>query len=46
MGKGYEESEITVDELLDHINSNEPPLVIDIRSAKEFNLTSRIFNPI
>ena len=37
LGKGYEESEITVDELLEHINSNEPPLVIDIRSAKEFN---------
>ena len=37
MGKGYEESEITVDELHDHINSNNPPLVIDIRSAKEFN---------
>ena len=37
MGKGYEESEITVDELLDHINSNDPPLIIDLRSANEFN---------
>ena len=37
MGKGYEESEITVEELKGKINSNEPPLVIDIRSAKEFN---------
>lgn len=30
-------SEITVDELLDHIKSDKPPLVIDIRSAREFN---------
>ena len=29
-------SEITVDELFDHLKSNEPPLIIDIRSAKEF----------
>jgi rhodanese-related sulfurtransferase len=37
MGKGYEESEITVDELKEKMDSNEPLLVIDIRSAKEFN---------
>jgi rhodanese-related sulfurtransferase/TusA-related sulfurtransferase len=30
-------SEITVDELLDRINSNQPPVIFDVRSAKEFN---------
>ena len=29
--------EITVDDLLDRINSNQPPLILDIRSAQEFN---------
>ena len=29
--------EITVDDLLDRINSSQPPLVLDIRSAQEFN---------
>jgi rhodanese-related sulfurtransferase len=37
LAKGYEWSEITVDELNDLINSNEPPLVIDLRSSQEFN---------
>ena len=32
-----EMSEITVDDLFDRINSNLPPLLIDIRSAQEFN---------
>jgi len=36
-GRKYEFSEISVDQLLDRINSNKPPLVIDIRSTKEFN---------
>ena len=36
-GRKYEFSEITVDMLLDRINSNKPPLLIDTRSAKEFN---------
>lgn len=31
--------EITVDDLLDRINSNRPPLILDIRSAQEFNGT-------
>lgn len=30
-------SEITVYDLLDRINSNKPPLLIDVRSAQEFN---------
>jgi rhodanese-related sulfurtransferase len=30
-------SEITVDELFDRINSNQPPLLIDVRSAEEYN---------
>jgi rhodanese-related sulfurtransferase len=30
-------SEITVDNLFDRINSNQPPTLIDIRSAAEFN---------
>jgi len=30
-------SEITVDELFDRVNSDQPPLLIDIRSPKEFN---------
>ncbi|MFW9996823.1 MAG: rhodanese-like domain-containing protein [Candidatus Odinarchaeota archaeon] len=29
--------EITVDELLERINSNKPPLIIDIRSTREFS---------
>ncbi|MHA2224841.1 MAG: rhodanese-like domain-containing protein [Candidatus Hodarchaeales archaeon] len=36
-GKKYEFSEITVDQLFERVNSNEPPLIIDTRSAKEFN---------
>ncbi len=36
-GRKYEFSEITVDQLLDRINSNQAPLIIDIRSAPEFN---------
>jgi tRNA 2-thiouridine synthesizing protein A len=36
-GRKYEFSEITVDQLLDGINSDLPPLIIDIRSPKEFN---------
>jgi rhodanese-related sulfurtransferase/TusA-related sulfurtransferase len=30
-------SEITVDELLDRFNSNNPPLILDIRTVPEFN---------
>jgi rhodanese-related sulfurtransferase len=30
-------SEITVSDLNDHINSSEPPLILDIRSIEEFN---------
>ena len=30
-------SEITVDELFDRVNSDQPPLLIDVRSPKEFN---------
>ncbi len=30
-------SEITVDELLDRINSNDPPLILDIRAIQHFN---------
>lgn len=29
--------EITVDELFDRVNSDQPPLLIDIRSAPDFN---------
>ena len=36
LGKS-EWSEITVDDLLDRTNSNRPPLILDIRSAQEFN---------
>jgi len=32
-----EYSEITVDNLFKRVNSNWPPLLIDVRSAKEFN---------
>ncbi len=32
-------SEITIDELFDRINSDQPPLMIDIRSPAEFNGT-------
>ncbi|NPD90494.1 MAG: rhodanese-like domain-containing protein [Asgard group archaeon] len=30
-------SEITVDDLLERINSNRPPLILDIRTIQEFN---------
>ncbi len=30
-------SEITVDELFERVNSDQPPLLIDVRSPKEFN---------
>jgi rhodanese-related sulfurtransferase len=30
-------SEMTVDQLFDRINSNQPPLIIDVRGAKEFD---------
>jgi len=30
-------SEITVDELFDHVNSDQPPLLIDVRSPAEFD---------
>ena len=30
-------SEITVDELLDHINSDQPPLLVDVRPSSEFD---------
>ena len=30
-------SEITVDELLERVNSDQPPLLIDVRSPEEFN---------
>ncbi len=43
-GRKYEFSEISVDELLDHINSNKAPLIIDIRSAKEFSEVGHIPN--
>jgi len=33
----FEWSEITVDELFDRVNSDQPPLLIDVRSPKEFN---------
>ena len=36
-GSEYSEgSEITVDELLDRINSNQPPLILDIRTVQEY----------
>ncbi len=35
--EGFEWSEITVDELFDRVNSDQPPLLIDVRSPKEFN---------
>ncbi|MHA1967015.1 MAG: hypothetical protein ACW964_04350 [Candidatus Hodarchaeales archaeon] len=30
-------SEITVEDLLERINSNEPPLILDIRSTEDYN---------
>jgi rhodanese-related sulfurtransferase len=33
----FEWSEITVDELFERVNSDQPPLLIDVRSPKEFN---------
>ncbi|MBT3285358.1 rhodanese-like domain-containing protein [Candidatus Bathyarchaeota archaeon] len=30
-------SEITVDELFDRVNSDQPPLLLDVRFAEEFN---------
>ncbi len=33
----FEWSEITVDELFERVNSDQPPLMIDVRSPKEFN---------
>ena len=33
----YDWSEITVDDLFDRVNSNQPPLLIDVRSPTEFN---------
>lgn len=35
--KRSEWSEITVDDLFERVNSNRPPLLIDVRSAEEFN---------
>jgi len=35
-------SEIAVDELLDRVNSDQPPLLIDIRSTEEFNGTEEL----
>jgi rhodanese-related sulfurtransferase len=35
-------SEITVDDLFDRINSNQPPLLIDLRSPAEFNGTDEL----
>ena len=37
IARGHEYSEITVDQLFESLNSKKPPLIIDIRSAKEFN---------
>jgi adenylyltransferase/sulfurtransferase len=34
---GYDWPEITVDELFDRVNSDVPPLIIDVRSPQEFN---------
>ncbi|MHA2428985.1 MAG: rhodanese-like domain-containing protein [Candidatus Hermodarchaeia archaeon] len=33
----FEWSEITVEELFDRVNSDRPPLLIDVRSPEEFN---------
>ena len=33
----YEWSEIAVDELFERVNSNQPPLIIDVRSGQDFN---------
>jgi len=33
----FEWSEITVDELFERVNSDQPPLLIDVRSPAEFN---------
>jgi rhodanese-related sulfurtransferase len=33
----FEWTEITVDELFDHVNSDQPPLLIDVRSPAEFS---------
>jgi len=33
----FEWAEITVDELFDRVNSDQPPLLIDVRSPAEFN---------
>ena len=33
----FEWSEITVDELFERVNSDQPPLLIDVRSPKEFD---------
>ena len=33
----YDWTEITVDELFDRVNSDLPPLIIDVRSVQEFN---------
>ena len=41
-GKKEEFSEITANSLFERFNSNEPPLIIDIRSAKEFNEVGHI----
>ena len=35
-------SEISVDDLFDRVNSNQPPLLIDVRSAPEFNGTDEL----
>ncbi len=35
----FEWSEITVDELFERVNSDQPPLLIDIRDAADFNGT-------
>ncbi|MHA2335638.1 MAG: rhodanese-like domain-containing protein [Candidatus Hodarchaeales archaeon] len=35
--KESEFAEITTDQLLDRINSNQPPLILDVRSTPEFN---------
>ena len=35
-------SEISVDDLFDRVNSNQPPLLIDVRSAPEYNGTDEL----